>query len=225
MSQRRHMIGPTLAAVAGRGLAVLFFVLGKVRRGRGKALHTRGELVRAQLRRRGARHIRTRVDWLDAPGVDDVLVRLSRSIGLPSPLPDVLGLAMRIAVGPDRHGDVLLATTGTGVAGRFLLRPARDMRKTAYSSLFPYRTVTGPLLLAAFPSSARFGQFDLAWARPTGSWVVFGTLELLDAPGGASDAAVSFDPVLNVIPGLEPYDWSLQLREFSYAAARRSRAL
>jgi hypothetical protein len=53
--------------------------------------------------------------------------------------------------------------------------------------------------------------------------MAFATLELLDAREDASDAAVSFDPILNVIPGLEPYEWSRRLRGPSYAAARHSR--
>jgi hypothetical protein len=211
-----------LPGAAGRILAGVFFLFGRFRRGKGKALHPRGELVRARLRRRGSA-LRTGVEWFDEPGVDNVVVRLSRSIGLPGPLPDVLGFAIRVPVGTDRYGDVLLATTGIGTLGRFLLRPARSAQEATYSSLFPYHTAAGPLLVAAFPNSDRSGQFELAWARLTGTWIVFATLDLLDAPGGASDAAVSFDPLLNVIPGLEPYEWSRRLREPSYAAARHSR--
>jgi hypothetical protein len=204
-------------------LARVFFLFGRLRRGEGKALHPRGELVRGRLRRAGTA-LRTGVVWLDELGVDDVVVRLSRSIGFPGPVPDVLGFAMRVPAGIDRYGDVLLATTGTGALGRFLLRPARSAQQATYSSLFPYRTPAGPLLVAAFPNSDRPGHFELAWARLTGPWMAFATLDLFDAPENASDPAVSFDPVLNVIPGLEPYDWSRRLREPSYAAARRSRA-
>jgi hypothetical protein len=131
---------------------------------------------------------------------------------------------MRVPVGNDRYGDVLLATTGTGALGRFLLRPARSAQRATYSSLFPYCTAAGPLLVAAFPTSDRPGHFRLAWARLTGTWIVFASLELFNAPEDASDAAVSFDPVLNVIPGLEPYESSRRLRGPSYAAGRRSRA-
>jgi hypothetical protein len=77
-----------LAAASGRVLAGVFFLLGKLRRGEVKALHPRGELLRARLRRGGST-ARTGVEWLDEPGVDAVMVRLSRSIGLPGPLPDV----------------------------------------------------------------------------------------------------------------------------------------
>jgi hypothetical protein len=203
-------------------LAGVLFLFGRLRRSKGKALHPRGELVRARLRRRGTAP-RTGVEWLDEPGVDDVVVRLSRSIGLPGPMPDVLGFAMRVPVGTDRCGDVLLASTGTGALGRFLLRPARFEQQATYSSLFPYRTAAGPLLVAAFPNSDRPGHFELARARLTGTWIVFATLDLLDAPEDASDAAVPFDPILNLVPGLEPYEWSRRLREPSYAAARRSR--
>jgi hypothetical protein len=220
---RRHDAESALVAAAGRVLAGIFFLLGKIRHGERKALHPRGELVRARLRRHGI-SAHTGVEWLDEFGVDDVVVRLSRSIGLPGPLPDVLGFAMRVPAGTEQYGDVLLATTGTGALGRFLLRPARSAQQATYSSLFPYRTAAGPLLLAAFAIPDRLGHFELAWARLTGTWTVFATLELFDAPEDASDAGLSFDPILNVVPGLEPYEWSRQLRELSYAAARRSRA-
>lgn len=223
MGHRRDVAESAPAAAPGRVLAGVFFLLGKLRRGDRKALHPRGEVVRARLRR-GGTAAGTGVEWLDESGVDDVVVRLSRSIGLPGPLPDVLGFAMRVPVGTDRYGDVLLASTGTGALGRFLLRPARSAQRATYSSLFPYRTAAGPLLVAAFANSDQSGHFELAWARLTGPWIMFATLQLLDAPENAPDAALSFDPVLNVIPGLAPYKWSRQLREFSYAAARRSRA-
>jgi hypothetical protein len=35
---------------------------------------------------------------------------------------------------------------------------------------------------------------------------------------------VSFDPILNQLPGLRPYAWVATLREGAYAAARRARA-
>ena len=64
-----------------------------------KPLHPRGAVVRGDLRRSGAttsaRPTRSGVPWLDEPGNDEVLVRQSRSVGLPEGLPDVHGLALR----------------------------------------------------------------------------------------------------------------------------------
>ena len=161
------------------------------------------------------------VAWLDDPGDERVQVRLSRSVGLPTRLPDILGLAIRVQVAGERVGDLLLATTGTGSIGRFLLRPARAPYGAAYTTLMPYRTVSGPLLLAAFPVTASPPVFQLAWARGTGPWNAFATLEVSGEPSG--DEGLPFDPVCNTVPGLWTYDWTARLREPSYAASQRVR--
>lgn len=72
------------------------------------------------------------------------IVRLSRGIGLPPAIPDILGVAIKV---PDVHGagadqDLLLASVGPGPVGRRVLTPAIDFRATTFSSLLPY-TVDG----------------------------------------------------------------------------------
>ena len=150
-------------------------------------------------------------------------MRFSRSLGLPAPRPDILGLALRIPTEPAQFGDVLLATTGTGHIGRYVLLPARRHGLRAYTSLFPFRTLAGPLVLAAIPTAGSRRQYELAYATPTGPWLPFGTLEVTQTTYRGHDLDLSFDPVLNVVPGLETYDWAAQLRRFSYAASRRAR--
>jgi hypothetical protein len=147
-------LGEMLATFVGRALGGAFFLLGKAR-GR-KALHPRGEVLEGLIGRRGAVG-RTSVTWLDEAGTNHVAVRFSRSLGLPAPHPDILGLALRIPTQPGQFGDVLLATTGTGHIGRYVLWQARRHGLRAYTSLFPYKTPTGPLLLAAIPSNVYFG--------------------------------------------------------------------
>ena len=93
----------------------------------------------------------------------------------------------------------------------------------AYTSLFPYKTLAGPLLLAAIPTAGSPRQYELAYTRPTGPWLPFATLEITQTTYRGHDLDLSFDPVLNVVPGLEAYDWAAQLRRFSYAASRRAR--
>src|SRR5829696_3230604 len=53
----------------------------------------------------------------------EVLVRLSRGIGLPQPWPDILGIAVRVvdAYGPAAHQDLLLVTAVPAIGARFLL--------------------------------------------------------------------------------------------------------
>jgi len=142
---------------------------------------------------------------------------------LSAPHPDILGMALRIPTQPGQFGDVLLATTGTGLLSRYVLLPTRRHGLRAYTSLFPYKTLAGPLLLAAIPTADSPRQYELAYARPTGPWLPFGTLQVTQTIYRGHDLDLSFDPVLNVVPGLETYHWAAQLRRFSYAASRRAR--
>ena len=220
MTNSLRRLGEMLATFVGRALGGGFFLLGRAR-GR-KALHPRGEVLQGVIGRHGAVG-RTGVAWLDEAGTDHVAVRLSRSLGLPAPRPDILGLALRIPTELGQFGDVLLATTGTGLLGRYVLLPARRHSLRAYTSLFPYKTPVGPLLLAAIPTPGSPRQYELAYSRPTGPLRPFGTLEVAQTTYRGHDLDLSFDPVLNVVPGLETYDWAAQLRRFSYAASRRAR--
>ena len=54
------------------------------------------------------------VPWLDEPGEDEVVVRLSRAIGLPGGLPDIHGLAVRIPSRTGTRGPVVRAPAGAG---------------------------------------------------------------------------------------------------------------
>jgi hypothetical protein len=213
-------LGELSATCIGWALGGVFFLLGKAR-GR-KALHPRGQVLEGRVDRHGSIS-RTGVPWLDEAGIDHVAVRLSRSVGLPAPRADILGLALRIPVAPCRFGDVLMATTGSGLLGRYVLLPARRHGIRAYTSLFPYRTMAGPLLLAAIPTAGNPRHLELAYSRPRGPWLSFGTLKVTEAAYPGHDLDLSFDPVLNVIPGLDSYDWAARLRKFSYAASRRAR--
>lgn len=180
-----------------------------------KPLHPRGSVVEGILRRHAAERP-SGVAWLDETGDDEVIVRLSRAVGLPSWLPDIHGLAMRLS-GDGGRADLLLASTGLGRATRFLLTASRDHTARPLTSLLPYRGPNGPLLIGAVASGE--SRFELLWAEPTKDWVSFATLEL--AATSAPDGPVSFDPVLNCLPGLDNYGWVQQLREPSYRTARR----
>ena len=157
------------------------------------------------------------VPLLDEPGVDAVTARVSRATGLPAPLPDIHGLAVRVPLTDGRHGDLLLASTGLGPATRFLLKPARHPR--VLTTLLPYATPTGPVLLAAVAQGEE--RYDLLWARTRGPWHRWGRLILRERHD--ADPLVSFDPVANPLPALEHPAWVRRLREPAYAQARRSR--
>ena len=185
-----------------------------------KPLHPRGSVVQGTLHRDGTQAL-TGAGWLDHAGEDLVLVRQSRAIGLPPPVPDIHGLAIRVPTKGGRHGDLLFASTGLGRLTRFTLTAARSPYRRPMTTLLPYRTPVGAVLLAAvFRDESRV---ELAWATRTGRWHPFADLSLPTDPSDHADMPVSFDPVRNVLPGLEPYDWVRQLREPSYATARQSR--
>lgn len=202
-----------LVRTAGGTLAAATSALGAARE-RVKPLHPAGELHHATVTRMPAPII-SGVPWLDAAGTDEAVVRTSRAIGLPEHLPDFQGLAIRLLLG-GADADILLASTGTGRLTRYLLAPTRRRTGRALTTLLPYRSPRGPLLLAAVPDSPR--SFELSWAGTVGPWHRFGRLEL-GAPYG-DDPTVSFDPILNVVPGLEQYGWVRTLREPAYWTAR-----
>lgn len=209
-----------LAAGAG-GLVLAAVTRLAAARPAAKPLHPRGAVVRGTLQRFGAAGA-TGVPWLDQPGSDEVLVRRSRALGLPDGVPDVLGLAVRVPTPDGGHGDLLFATTGLGPVTRFTLLPARTSRPTAFTTLLPYRTPAGPVLLGAQPRGPN--GFSLSWAAGAGVWHGFAELRLHEESVGEPDALVSFDPVTCPVPGLESYGWVRRLREPAYRTARRSRA-
>ena len=217
-------IGLRLAAAGGAVLGAVFRVVGEVR-STPKPLHPRGVVRRAELHRNGSDE-QVGVPLIDEQGVEKVTVRVSRATGLPAPLPDIHGLAVRVPLPDRRHGDLLLASTGLGAGSRFLLRPER--RPRALSTLLPYVSPTGALLLAATPqagegSDPQAGEgYDLLWARLRGPWHPWGRLVLGER--GDGDPLLSFDPVANPFPALEHPAWVRRLREPAYAQARRSRA-
>lgn len=192
---------------------------------RGKPLHPHGVVLDATVHRRGSRRA-WGAPWLDEPGTDPALVRFSRAVGLPRPLPDVLGLALRFATDGGTH-DLLLATTGLGRATRFVLVPRRRPDRAPYTSLVPYRSARCLVLLAAVPGAARPGgdrTFALHAAAPARPWEPFADLVVHGWPGEHDDP-VAFDPVRHPLPGLAVPAAVAGLRGPAYAAARRGRGV
>jgi hypothetical protein len=204
-----HVLARTTGGLLASGTRALGAAWHRV-----KPLHPEGSLRRATVTRVGG-PVRSGAAWIDEAGEDEALVRVSRAIGLPQSLPDIHGLALRID--PDGSpADLLLASTGLGRLSRFFLTPAKKPTGRPLTSLLPYRSPRGALLVAAVPDSPR--TFELLWAGPIGPWHRFGRLELGEARG--DDLQVSFDPILNQLPGLSQYDWVRRLREPAYWTAR-----
>ena len=206
------------AAAAGTVLGTTARALTWVRRSP-KPLHPGGEIVTGTLRRIGSTG--SGVPWLETPGVDEVLVRISRAVGLPDSVPDIHGLAVRVPA-DGQPADLLLAQTGLGRLTRFTLTAGRRISSRPLTTLLPYRSPAGPLLIAAAAKMTEAGwdgrTFELFWSVGVGRWSEFGELVLLSEP--APDAEVSFDAIANPLPGLEPYEWVRRLREPAYRSAR-----
>src|SRR3954451_24472010 len=118
-----------VADTAGRMVGVPLGAL--ARRRRGKPMAPRGAGFTGVVER-GTGGWPCGVPWLDEPARSEVLVRISRGAGLPAPLPDLLGLAVRI---PDGPVDLLLSTTGTGPLVRLVPLLRRDAAPTEPPSM------------------------------------------------------------------------------------------
>ncbi|KGH46676.1 MULTISPECIES: hypothetical protein [Modestobacter] len=215
--------------IAGRAVAVPLAALARARGA--KPLHPRGLTFSARLERWGLPR-ETGVPWLDSTGTDDVLVRLSRGAGLPRPLPDLLGFALRLPRDPPV--DLLLSSTGTGRWSR-RVPVLRQDAGSSYGSIMAYGSAAGPVRLTAVPQrsgipSDRPGltvhgpglQITLCAAIGRGPDEPFAQVTLL-RPTDPPDPAVHFDAVLHAPPGLAADGPMARFRHPAYAAARAAR--
>jgi hypothetical protein len=227
---------PDLSRTAGRLVGVPLGALARWRGG--KPMHPRGAVFDAVLERR--RGPDWGVPWLAATASDPAVARLSRGAGLPAPLPDLLGLAIRLPGGAAGQGtpvDLLLTTTGSGRLTRLLPAPRRNTA-AFYSSIMAYRSDAGAVRIGAFPAAedvpsepeplarsvARAGLcFTLVAARGLGPWQPFALLTLTD-PVPALDPDVRFDAVQHAPPGLPADGPMARFRAPAYARARAGRA-
>lgn len=210
-----------LADVGGAGLSALTAGVGVLRRAP-RPLHPRGvvrhgTLVVDDAGAPGARE-------LGAPLVAPVRTRVSRSVGLPAPLPDVFGVALRWEHDGRDH-DLLLSSTGLGRLTRFLLAPRRHPQSGALGTLMPFLDADGRSVLVAAvpaPGAPPDGGVDLILlsARAGGPWQRLGRLVCPARPDDADDPALRFDPVLHAPAGLRVPGWAARLRRPSYRTAR-----
>lgn len=212
-----------LADAAGKTLAAVLAPLGPLRDA--KPLHPDGTVLQGRL------EVTDPATQLAVPLFAErknvrCMVRISRAVGLPAPLPDIGGIALRLS--PDAplgsQADLLFASTGTGRLTRWLLLPHLRPDQKPQTTLLPAQSVSGPVLFALTPEAALPGPstaaYRLLWARPGGDWNPLGRLALED-PVAPTDPPLRFDPIENPVPGLSTYPAVRRLREPAYAAARR----
>jgi hypothetical protein len=184
---------PATPSVAQRGVGNVFRALSALRQSR--SVHPDGVVFEAtfDVPRAGYRS----VPILGQSGSKPAVVRLSRSIGLPQPLPDLLGCTIRLvdAHGSGRHQDFPLITSSRGPLLHHLLLPAKSFLSLPYSSVLLYRIGEDVRLVGALPVTEPLGggtdfdqlrrtadqkqiALDLAVASPFGSWRPVGRLSL-----------------------------------------------
>lgn len=220
------------SAVVGRALALVFLGVQRVRHPR--PIHPRGLPLTGSVHWM-PRNTRSGIRWIDDPAAGEsqpLAGRLSRSIGLPAPLPDVIGLALRVQT-PEGPADIELASTGSGVPLRFTLLLRSRPSPGVYGTLVPYESDQGRVMVRARSLGprlpARLGELhrtlrrtawwvELSHATPAGPWHPFA---LVDLRAAESPDAMRADAGRRLIPGARMPAWFEALRQPSYDAVQR----
>jgi hypothetical protein len=238
---RRH--GP-LGEFAGASIGALLAGVAGVRGG--KAVHPHGLVYEARLAVEATPAAPPAATLLSEQRDHRAIVRFSRSVGLPRPLPDLLGMSIRVpdAYGPDRHQDFLLVTSADYPVLHHLFLPAGDTQQRPYSSSLPYRAGDDVFLVGALPderspqphgddefarldAAAATGElrFQLAVAAISGRFQRVADLRIGERLTDELDA-LRFNP-WNTGGGLELVGWLNEARDRAYklsqATWRRSR--
>lgn len=163
------------------------------------------------------------VSALTAGSEHRAIVRLSRAIGLPQPLPDAHGIGLRLpdVYGPGRHQDFLLATSAGGPLFQHLLLPGLAPGQP-YSSLLLYKIGDDVRLVGALPDGD--DAFQLAVAPLRGGWRPIGELRLGRALPGEYTEQLAFNP-WNTGEGIRPIGPLMGLRRAAYRGSQRGRGL
>jgi hypothetical protein len=202
-----------LGRAGGRLLAVLFGLLARARGTR--ALHPVGVCGSGALLVTPGSP--SGVVVLDVPGPHDCHVRWSRATGRRRGH-DVEGLAVSMT-GP-AVGDVLFASTGTGVVTRHLLTARTPDRHGPLTTLLPLETALGSLLLRLDPVPTGEDpptSYQLLIAAPGLPWHERGTLEAI---WSTDDCTRRHDPVGQPLAGTWTHPLWARLRDPSYAASQ-----
>ncbi|MDZ5445708.1 phosphodiesterase [Micromonospora sp. 4G57] len=221
-------------AAAERAAAAL------ARRRHARLLHPTGRTFSAEAMIWGTSGPQTGVPLLDLPGRYPATVRLSKGVPTPSGWPDVLGLGVRLHRDPEPPVDLVVSSSGAAPVLRNLPLPRRRFTGT-YSSIMSFRAGRRRLFLAALadPDSPDLGRsladvsaaaarvdaprLVLAVASAVGPWRPFGQVCLVDQRGAREDAALAFDPIGNVPPGLRVVGPIARLRDRTYRGSRLAR--
>ena len=240
MTSQARPLGPLTPVVdftAGTVSAVTFGALSAIRRRR--IFHPDGIAVEATLDVEGTAS--TGAALFDERARRRCIARFSRGVGIREPLPDILGLALRVLdlSEEDACQDFLFVTSGAAPLVRSALLPAQGYADRHYSSLLPYRVGERTVIIGARPllssgmsprtfdeladalAAARL-RFVLEIADPTGEWEPVGTVEFGRRLSENEADALQFN-VFNAVDGIEPVGFLNTLRRKAYAGSQRAR--
>jgi hypothetical protein len=179
------------------------------------------------------------VPLLGRPGSHRAVVRLSRALGLPPPVPDIHGFAIRFvdAYGVGRHQDFLTVTSLDGAIAHHVLLPTGGFFSLPFSTLLPYwmgdevrlvgaRPATDPVegaeslgqLLAT--ADERPVRFDVTLATLLGHWASIGTVTLGRRVRESQAQRIRFNP-WNTGGNIRPTGPFMGLRESAYRESQR----
>jgi hypothetical protein len=236
------------AAAAVPAVAASFHALAALRRKR--SLHPVGIGYHGLLQVPTDAPPRPGVPLFRAGATHSALLRFSRGAGLPEPLPDALGVGIKLADahGPGADQDLLLTSSSDRPLLRRLLFPARSFLRGAFSTALPYDLGSERVVLLLIPVHGQGGRSangddhgprgamgELRAAAADGlrfelrTATIFGRSQLLatvtaGAPLTADQSeALRFNP-WTTGPGIRPSGWLNLLRDAAYRASQRGRA-
>lgn len=201
---------PLAEATGGVASAAVFGLASAVRRQR--IFHPIGAAYEATLVVDGG--VVIGAPLLDVKTSRPCIVRLSRGIGLPESMPDILGIAIRVL---DLEQDLLLVTS----AARVAIVPATTVEARRYSSIVPFRAGDRTVLVGARPLGAL--QFALEVSDLLGGgWSHVGTLRLGEQLPAEVSEGLRFNPA-NAGGGVEPVGVVQSLRRLAYLGSQAGR--
>jgi len=234
------------AAAAAPAAAAGFYALAALRRGR--SLHPTGFGYQGQLVVGDDGPGRPGVPLLRPGASYSALLRFSRGAGLPEPLADALGVAVKL---PDAHGrgadqDLLLTSSADRPLLRRLPFPARSFVRGTFSTALPYDLGGKRVVLLLVPVRTGSGRspggvargggalaelraaaadalgFELRTAGTLGPSQPLATLFVGQPLSAEQTQALRFNP-WTTGPGIHPSGWLNLLRDTAYRASQRGR--
>lgn len=229
------------AVAAAPAVAAGFSLLAGLRRRR--SLHPSGTGYHAWFRVDDGRPA---VPLFRSGAAQPALLRFSRAAGLPEPLPDALGVAVKLpdAYGPGADQDLLVTSSIDRPLLRRLLFPATSFVRGAFSTALPYQLGDQRVVLLLVPALPDGGlpdgavprrrgalaeldaavaaglQFQLRTAGSLGRSQPLATLTTGPPLPTEQTEQLRFNP-WTTGPGIRPIGWLNLLRDTAYRASQR----